>query len=144
MSKASSFLSSLQEERSIRIALHDPGTSFYRNAVVLYFELWDVPSTDPVLNDRREAKSYVGLFQNMQVIHKRKVLKYNSTKQRIGLERDRFSRIFIPDSVWKKVHILEPREDQKIFMQCVYLLYEKYGVRILGMEDMYKIRLMQD
>jgi len=143
MSKARFFLS-LCEEHLVTVALHDPGSPFknnyYTNADIFGFELWDVPSSDPIVADHKIAKNYVGLFNNLvSEIDKKDICKYNSTKQRIGLERARVEKIYIPDNVWIKLKIDKPRKDQKILLQCLYLLFKNYGVRIIGINDMRKI-----
>ena len=141
MSKAGFFLS-LCEDHLVTVALHDPVSSsknHYTNADFFGFELWDVPSSDPIVADHRIAKNYVGLFNNLAVIDKKDIRKYNSTKQRIGFERARVEKVYIPDNVWTRLKINNPREDQKIILQCLYLLFKNYGVRIVGMDDLRKI-----
>jgi hypothetical protein len=138
MTKARSFLS-LCEDYTVTVALHDPGhiedNEYYANAHIFGFELWGVPSIDPIVSKNRVVKSYVGLFNNMVVISKKDIRKYNLTKQRIFIERSRAERVYIPDKVWKDLNISEPRKDQKLLLQCLYILYKSYKVRIFGMQD---------
>jgi len=138
VTKSSLFLS-LCEESLVTVALHNPGTlvddEYYTNAHIFGFELWNVPSTDPIVKDNRIVKSYVGLYNNMAVIDKKEILKYNRTKRRISIERSRAERIYIADKVWKDLKITEPRKEQELLLQCLYILYKLYKVRIFGMQD---------
>ena len=138
MTKSSLFLS-LCEEYLVTVALHDPGHiengEYYVNAHIFGFELWNVPSTDSIVKDNRIVKSYVGLYNNMAVIDKKEILKYNPTKRRIFIERSRAERVYIADKVWNDLKISEPRKDQKLLLQCLYILYKLHKVRIFGMQD---------
>lgn len=139
VSKAQYFIS-LCEERLVTVALHDPGSKedngYYSNADIFGFELWDVPYEDSIIKGKRISKNYVGLFNNMIPILKKDIRKYNLSKQRIGFERSRVERIYIPDKVWSQLKITNPRADQKLLMQCLYILYKSHNVRIAAMQDM--------
>lgn len=143
MTKAQEFLH-LLEGSTVTVALHnvgDPGQKeFYKTTHIFGFELWDVPSEDPIVSENRTAKNYVSLFSNLATIQKKKIRKYNSTKQRISIVRDDVEKIFIPDSVWAGLKISNPREDQRLLLQCLYILFNKYKVRLAGMEDFNVIR----
>jgi hypothetical protein len=145
MSKAQDFLLLFCEGHTVTVALHDLGSSaggkadLYVNTDIFGFELWDVPSEDPIVADNRVAKNYVGLFNNLTVIDKKEIRKYNSTKQRISLERSKVEKVFIPDRIWVRLSIPKPSADQKLFMQCLYLLFRDFKVRIVGMSDQFKI-----
>jgi hypothetical protein len=140
MTKAQTLLLSLNEERIITVALHNPVSKnsdgeYYTNADIFGFELWDVPYNDTVIKGKRISTNYAGLFNNLTPISKKEIKKYNSSKQRISFERARVEKVFIPDKVWNQLKIYHPRSDQKIFMQCLYLLFKNYNVRIVGIED---------
>lgn len=146
MSKALQLLS-LLEGHSVTVALHDFGVPTTKgkqfiNTDIFGFELWDVPSEDPIVADNKVAKNYVSLFSNLTVIEKKEIRKYNATKQRIGLERSRVEKVYIPDSVWSRLKISSPNADQKLFMQCLYILYKSYNVRIVGMSEMNRIEIL--
>jgi hypothetical protein len=138
MNKAQLFLS-FCEDYTVTVALHNPGSpeqkDYYVNTHIFNFELWDVPSDDPIVSGNKLAKNYVGLFNNLTTIVKKDIRKYNSTKQRISIELDTASKIFIPDNVWNQLKIVKPKRDQKLFLQCLSILYKQYKVRIMGMED---------
>lgn len=138
MSKAQDFLS-LCEERLVTVALHDPGykgdDGYYARADIFGFELWDVPYEDALLKGIKLARNYVSLFSNMTSIQKKDIRKYNLSKQRIGFPRSRVERIFIPDKVWTRLKISNPREDQKLLMQCLYILFKTHKVRVAAIQD---------
>jgi len=108
MSRAKAFLHFL-EGYTITVALHNPGSpdqkEYYVNTHIFNFELWDVPSEDPIVKGNRKVTSYIGLFNNIAVINKKDIRKYNSTKQRISIERSTAEKIYIPDSVWVRLKI---------------------------------------
>lgn len=146
MNKAQAFLS-LCEGSLVTVALHNPGVPkevYYENTHIFGFELWDVPREDEIVSGNRLAKSYVGLYENLATIDKKAIREYNSTKQRISIERSTAEKIFIPDNVWIKLKIHKPREDQKLFLQCLNILYSKHKVRLAGMEDFNNIRNFWD
>jgi hypothetical protein len=143
MTKAQALLSFLEEYKVI-VALHNPGSpeqkEYYVNTHIFNFELWDVPSDDPIVSESKVAKSYVGLFNNAIVIDKKAIRKFNSSKERISIERNNAAKIYIPDSVWNQLKISKPRDDQKLLLQCLNILFKLYGVRIFGMEDFNNIK----
>ena len=134
----------LLEGSTVTVALQNVGDpsqkEFYKTTHIFGFELWDVPTSDPIVSENKIAKNYVGLFNNLATIQKKKIRKYNPTKQRISIVRDDVEKVFIPDSVWAGLKISNPRKDQKLFLQCLYILFNKYKVRLVGMEDFNIIR----
>ena len=143
MTKAQVLLS-LLEGSTVTVALHNVGDpnqqEYYTTTHIFGFELWDVPSDDPIVSENRIAKNYVGLFNNLATIQKKKIRKYNSTKHRISIVRDDVEKVYIPDSVWAGLKISNPRKDQKLLMQCLSILFSEYKVRLAGMEDFNVIR----
>lgn len=135
---------SMCEIRNITVALHDPGIfeGFYSNADIFGFELWDVPTIDPLLNGKKIASNYTSLFSNLAVIHKKDIRKHNDSKQRIGIEIRRLKEVYLPDNIWGRVNIETPRKDQILFMQCLYILFKEYGVKLIGMEERHNVHLM--
>ena len=143
MTKAQALLAIL-EGSTVTVALHNVGDpnqkEYYTTTHIFGFELWDVPRSDSIVRENKIAKNYVGLFDNLATLEKKELRKYNPTKQRISIVRDDAEKVFIPDSVWAGLKISSPRKDQKLFLQCLNILFNRYKVRLAGMEDFNVIR----
>ena len=148
MSKAQSFLTTIREATDVVVAFHNPGyytenVGFYKNADIIYFELWNLPSDNRLVRSRHIADNYIDLWNRTSVLNRSKLTPFNLSKKRVGYERVRLGRVYIPESVWMDLKIYDPRTDQKMYMAALNLLFLQHSVGIVGMRKASDIYAMK-